>query len=48
MGFERGGGVTGRIICINTAFAEFKGIVHFVELYHGERSVSAQRFIRKR
>ena len=66
MGFERGGG-TGRIICINTAFAEFKrvgaevykealtllleawggdpdslraeiiqGIVHFVELYHGE------------
>ena len=66
VGFERGGGV-GRIICINTAFAEFKrvgaeiykealtllleawggdpdslraeviqGIVHFVELYHGE------------
>lgn len=66
MGFERGGG-TGRILCINTAFAEFKrvgaelykealtilleawggdpdslradviqGIVHFVELYHGE------------
>lgn len=66
VGFERGGG-TDRIICINTAFAEFKrvgaeiykealtllleawggdpdslraeiiqGIVHFVELYHGE------------
>ena len=66
VGFERGGG-TGRILCINTAFAEFKrvgaevykealtilleawggapdslraeviqGIVHFVELYHGE------------
>ena len=66
MGFERGGG-TGRILCINTAFAEFRragaelykealtilleawggdpdslraeviqGIVHFVELYHGE------------
>ena len=66
VGFERGGGV-GRIICINTAFAEFRrvgaelykealtillearggdpdslraeiiqGIVHFVELYHGE------------
>lgn len=66
VGFERDGGV-GRIICINTAFAEFKrvgaeiykealtilleawdgdpdslraeiiqGIVHFVELYHGE------------
>ena len=25
MGFERGGGV-GRIICINTAFAEFKRV----------------------
>ena len=66
IGFERGEG-KGRIICINTAFAEFKrvgaeiykealailmeawggdpeslraellqGIVHFVELYHGE------------
>ena len=66
VGFERGGG-TGRILCINTAFAEFRrvgaelykealtilleawggdpdslraeviqGIVHFVELYHGE------------
>ena len=55
MGFERGGG-TGRILCINTAFAEaltilleawggdpdslraevIQGIVHFVELYHGE------------
>ena len=66
VGFERGGGV-GRILCINTAFAEFRrvgaevykealtilleawggdpdslraeviqGIVHFVELYHGE------------
>lgn len=66
IGFERGEG-RGRIICINTAFAEFKrvgaeiykealsilmevwggdpdslraellqGVVHFVELYHGE------------
>ena len=66
VGFERGSG-TGRILCINTAFAEFRragaelykealtilleawggdpdslraeviqGIVHFVELYHGE------------
>lgn len=70
VGFERGGGV-GRIICINTAFAEFKrvgaelykealiilleawdgdpdslrseiiqGIVHFVELYHGEYDIN--------
>jgi hypothetical protein len=70
VGFERGGGV-GRIICINTAFAEFRrvgaelykealtilleawdgdpdslraeiiqGIVHFVELYHGEYDIN--------
>ena len=74
VGFERGGG-TGRILCINTAFAEFKrvgaeiykealtllleawggdpdslraeiiqGIVHFVELYHGE--FSEERLLR--
>ena len=74
VGFERGGG-TGRILCINTAFAEFRragaelykealtllleawggdpdslraeviqGIVHFVELYHGE--FSEERLLR--